>query len=231
MLECGRWKVENKLGVVDPCFNCNIKESDCPVYEKDKTHTPSYAAEQLEYAKKKENICYNESCERNNKNGLCNDVLLEYCSNRDTGQPTPINYEEEYKRLKAENEEYKQANIILGNFREKQDKKIKELEDLIDGLQGESAELILKCGGYETEISELRQSILDREKALKESQEELKKANLLADEYKSIAAQNKEQLLNVLIQQHNFIHGEYNLVCKEVRVLKNALNKAVEKEG
>lgn len=112
------------------CFNkacnyqidnkCKVSEEGCYVRVEndfDKLKTPTYAEEQLEHAKDKQNRCYNESCEYNNKNGECKSVNAERfkCIDRNTKQPTPINYEEEYNKLKKELEGERKANTYLEN--------------------------------------------------------------------------------------------------------------------
>lgn len=182
MLECARWRVENELGVVDPCFNCKIKESDCPTYTDKKE-------EQQEHAKEKENRCYNESCERNNKNGECNSNLpnlKEFCMSKDIKQPKPINYEEEYNKLKKENEQYKACNKLLID-----DNKAYHIENekLISDMVGTSEEK----GKLEQEINHLNYLIEKKDIKIEKLEKEIENwCNLETKDTKEVNRLNAE---------------------------------------
>lgn len=229
MLECINTKCENSIN--GKCTNTFVKSnSDCLERVKT-TKTLSYAEEQLEHAKEKEhNHCYNKKCAAHDEG---------YCLNKSAKcdfrmNKLPVVYKEECKKLKAENEN---LNIIIKGKEdverenEEHEQKIKELENTIDGLQGEVAEYILKCGDNETEIKELKQGIEDREKAFTDAAEEIKKLKIELSEKSLLLKNYKDQLFNTLLKNNEFIHGEYSLVCRENRALKNALNNAENSKG
>lgn len=92
----------NCIGVETNFYKLNCTERIKP------QHTLNYAEEQLEHAMEKETRCYNEKCNRNDKNGKCQmkeQYYIDNCTSRDMQQPILINYEEEYKKLKEEKEE------------------------------------------------------------------------------------------------------------------------------
>ena len=95
-----------------------------------KLKTPSYAEEQLEHAKEKES---------------------------NTPVAAPIDYEEEYHKLKKENEQLKERNILLEEKDQEQEERIKIQKSTIIELKEEIGK-ILSAG--DTKIKELK-SIID----------------------------------------------------------------------
>lgn len=150
---------------------CEINKEYCT----DKIeHTPTYAEGQLEYAQDKENRCYNEKCVSNNKNGLCEEQKhISMCDIRDTKQPTPINYEAEYNKLKSQNgtlqgqlEVANKHNELflkdIGEFRKALDVAIKEADKFKEESKVKDKEVEKLETQYNKQSETIRKMILEK---------------------------------------------------------------------
>lgn len=178
MLECiNQMCTDNKKG---ECTNSIISTKNIDCCHR-KTKTPSYAEEQLENAIDKENRCYNSECAANDQKGKCTAKLTEnyICETRQENPPKFINYEEEYKKLKAENETLSSKVTLL-----EQDNK--EFQHANNGLAAESKERLQTIKKLQRVIEEnsenveLRNQIEDLDSILTSTSNErdyLKKEN------------------------------------------------------
>lgn len=137
--ECG-FNIDNECHhnvISNTCIECDKRTKP--------QHTPSYAEEQLEYAKEKENKCYNEKCNQNDKNGKCQmegQYYIDNCTSRDMEQPIPINYEEEYKKqLKDEDKKYIEGIKVFNRCLKKSEEENRKLENTRDALVKANNEL------------------------------------------------------------------------------------------
>ena len=103
----------------DICYDSEVNNIGCCADRIKPTHTPTYAEEQLNHAIEKEN---------------------------NTPAAAPIDYEEEYRKLKKENEELKRGNENLkeildnkDNYIIERERHISDLEGIIDSLKLKSA--------------------------------------------------------------------------------------------
>ena len=140
MLECINKECEFNKDAYCTGTNVNIYKTNC--------------AARIIPTEQKENRCYNEECPRNNKNGLCLLPILPTteCKDRNTEQPIPLNYEEEYYKLKAENEELKSLN-------QTQSQSIKDMQKDINNLNQLIEKKDIKIEKLEKEISSLKEVI------------------------------------------------------------------------
>jgi chromosome segregation ATPase len=100
------------------------------------THSPTYAAEQLENAKEKEKICYNFECTDNDLTGLCTRKSNTLCQDK-IKEPPVMNYEAEYKKLKAENETLEASYEIIKVCNEHFKRENEELKKQVAALDQE----------------------------------------------------------------------------------------------
>ena len=179
MLECINKECEFNKDAYCTGTNVNIYKTNC--------------AARIIPTEQKENRCYNEECPRNNKNGLCLLPILPTteCKDRNTEQPIPLNYEEEYYKLKAENEELKSLNQTqsqsikdmqkdinnLNQLIEKKDIKIEKLEKEIDSLK----EVVNE--GNEQLTNEYSNKIIIAEQEINRLKESLTIKNDIAEKY------------------------------------------------
>lgn len=129
--------------------NHQVVSNTCVLCEKriDPMHTPNYAEEQLEHAKAKEEsiytLCYNKECQHYKKNNKCGITIALECSSL---MKEPINYEEEYYKLKK--------------AIEVKDKRIKWLEAEKENLESDRRlrEVIKKNEKLEEQVKRLGKS-------------------------------------------------------------------------
>jgi len=127
---------------------CMSKDERCGIRI---VKTLNYAEEQLEHAKDKENRCYDKECAANESNTCTAYTPLE-CTKR---IKEPINYEEEYNKIKKENGE---LIIKIDN----RDKMIEDLETHIRQSVSMYDEARQHLKENEDEKEKLRQLLLDK---------------------------------------------------------------------
>lgn len=151
-------------------------------------HTPSYAEEQLNHAIDKENRCYNEKCQYNNKSGLCEasnvgEYLL--CEGKELERLKPINYEEEYHKLKKELKDIKHIyyNSDTSDIKE-ENKQLKERNKLLEEKDKEQEERIeiqkIRIRELTVENEGFRQGIEGYKERIKSYEKEINSLKLKA---------------------------------------------------
>lgn len=228
MLEC--INKECTLSVKGRCQDkeLNNHKANCSVCIKP-THTLSHAEEQLQNEIDKEEVCYNVECKHNSKTGVCvlkSDII---CFNK-IKEPPVLNYEEEYKKLKADNEKLIDNAI-------KTDREIAELK-----RKHENQRVNIKCGIEDNkklkdknETLELCNKQLQNENEGLKEQIELQKKQLEneTNRYKSVKKE-LEELINKTITP-NYKAENKALKCqlqeakKYIEIKENEMQKLRKK--
>jgi chromosome segregation ATPase len=163
------------------------------------THTPTYAEEQLNHAIEKEYECYSKKCNRCIENKCTATNVYKVCVNRES---KPINYEEEYNKLKKESEEQKEDS-------ENYIKEIKEHIGYIGKIQAKNKEL-------NKEIDSLKLKAAVTEKL------EIEINNL------NEIIERKEKEINDLQVSHNIIEQENNQQKFQMKELGKIIDEGEE---
>ena len=171
-----------------------------------------------------ENRCYNEKCKDNDKNGICKLPLhfIKVCEIIDIKQPTAINYEEEYNKLKKENLDY---SLRLNN----QGIRIKTDGNQIQKLFTEIDSLKLKATvteKLEIEIKNLNEIIERKDKELNNLKGNLQHEYDFIDSLKITINELKET-----VQSKNKSIGAFGELSARDEETIGKLNKMIESQN
>jgi chromosome segregation ATPase len=221
MLECGYKECNlNNNGV---CVNPTFAKDRCKNRTKS-TKTLNYAEEQLNNAiekekKKNEKVCYTEDCQHNKDNecqaGKANCLAAK-----------PINYEEEYYKLKKENEELKSLNHTQSQSIKDMQKDIENYKFTNTSLQTTNKELHEEIDQVMEEKENLKTIIKGKQEVERDNE---KLRNLLFDKGTEVSKQLKQieelQKVNKQINDHNiYLKKE---VEEENEVLENEYHNKI----